>query len=463
MTTTTSRPGAGGGSTNRQTFPGPRGHWLWGCMPQLQKDGPGFYFRTWRDSGDYVRIRAVPGVYFYLLTHPDAVEHVLQKNHKNYRKPIFFNRTMALFVGQGLFSSEGDLWRRQRRLAQPAFHREHLAKLFPLMVAAADSFVREREAAKPGQVVDLLDEMMRLSLRVASTTLFSTDITGEADTTRQAYRTAFEYLNHRMGTPFKVPTWFPTPQNLAFARAKKLLDRVVLELIESRRQAASKPDDLLSLLLAAQDEETGVGMSDQQLKDEVLTLLTAGHETTGAALAWTWYLLGQHPQVQNELADEVRDRLQGRSATALDLPHLPLARAVFEESLRLYPPAYGQPREAIAADEVNGFPIPAGSMVALSQYVTHRHPDFWEQPEQFKPERFLPAQAASRPKFAYFPFGGGPRVCIGNTFALTEGPLVLATVLQKFRVELVPDHPVVPDTTFTLRPKYGVKAILRRR
>jgi cytochrome P450 len=430
-------------------------------MPELQADGPGFYYRTWRDYGDYVRIRAIPGVYFYFLTHPDAVEHVLQKHHKNYRKPVFFDRTMALLVGQGLFSSEGDLWLRQRRLMQPAFHRQHLARLFPLMTAAADAFVHEHEAAGPGQVVDLLDEMMRLTLRVASTTLFSTDITGEADTTREAYHTAFAYLNYRMGTLIKAPTWLPTPRNFAFARAKRLLDRVVLELIEARRKTASQPDDLLSLLLAAQDEETGVGMSDQQLKDEVLTLLTAGHETTGAALAWAWYLLGQHPQVQNDVADEVRGRLQGRNPTSEDLPHFPLARAAFEEALRLYPPAYGQPREAIEADEINGFPIPAKAMVAVSQYVTHRHPDFWEQPEAFKPERFLPSQAANRPKFAYFPFGGGPRICIGNTFALTEGTLVLASVLQKFRVELVPGHPVVPDTTFTLRPKYGVKAILR--
>jgi cytochrome P450 len=432
-------------------------------MPQVQKDGPGFYSRTRRDHGDYVRIRAIPGVYYYLLTHPDAVEHVLQKNHKNYRKPVFFTRTMALLVGRGLFSSEGDLWLRQRRLAQPAFHRHHLAKLVPLMAAAADGFVRERQAAGPDQVVDLLGEMMRLSLRVASTTLLSTDITGEADTIGRAYRTTFAYLSERMGSLFRAPTWLPTPRNLVFARAKSLLDLVVLELIEARRKTGNRPDDLLSLLLAAQDEETGVGMSDQQLKDEVLTLLTAGHETVGAALSWSWYLLGQHPRVQADVADEARSLLQGRSPTAEDLPRLPLARAVFEEAMRLYPPAHGQPREAIEADEINGFAIPANAIVALSQYVTHRHPAFWEQPEEFKPERFLAPQAATRPKFAYFPFGGGPRVCIGNAFALMEGPLVLATVLQKLRVELLPGHPVVPDSTFTLRPRYGVKAVLRSR
>jgi cytochrome P450 len=263
-----------------------------------------------------------------------------------------------------------------------------------------------------------------------------------------------------MNSPSLIPTWFPTPSNLAFTRAKRLLDRVVLDLIVARRQAASRPEDLLSLLLAAQDEESGVGMTDQQVKDEALTLLTAGHETVGAALSWTWYLLGQHPQVQGDLHDEIRGKLQGRRPTLDDLPNLPLTKAVFEESLRLYPPAWGQPRESIQSDEIDGFPIPAKAIITLNQWVTHRHPDFWDEPEKFKPERFLPGQAESRHKFAYFPFGGGPRVCIGNTFAMLEGPLVLATIVQRFRIELAPGQTVFPDPTFTLRPKNGVKVLL---
>ncbi len=266
-----------------------------------------------------------------------------------------------------------------------------------------------------------------------------------------------------MGSPPLVPAWLPTPRNLAFARAKRLLDRVVLGLIAARRQTASRPDDLLTLLLAAQDEETGVGMTDRQVKDEAVTLLTAGHETAGAALSWSWYLLGQHPRVQDDLHDEARGKLGGRSPTLEDLPDLPLAKAVFEEALRLYPPAWGQPREAIRPDEVNGFPIPARGIVTVCQYVTHRHPDFWDEPERFNPGRFLPGRGGARHKFAYFPFGGGPRVCIGNAFALLEGPLVLATVAQRFRVELVPGQAVVPDPTFTLRPRDGVKVLLRPR
>lgn len=452
-----------GAPAPRTPPPGPRGHWLWGCMPRIQHDPLNFYYDAWREYGDAVRIRGVPGVYYHLLLHPDAVEHVLQKNHKNYRKPRFFLQTMNLLVGDGLFTSEGDLWVRQRRLTHPAFHRQHLACLVPAMAAAAEAFNQEREAAPPGQIVDLLAEMMRLSLRVASTTLFSTDVTGDADTIGRAYRSAFEYLNYRMGSPFRAPAWLPTARNTAFARSRAVLDRLVLELIEQRRRDANRPDDLLSMLLDAQDEETGAGMSDQQLKDEVLTMLTAGHETVGAALSWSWYLLGKHPQVQNDLYDEAWGRLHGRTPDAEDLPRLPLARAVFLEAMRLYPPAHGLPREAVADDEIHGYPIPAGSTVALSQYVTHRHPEFWEEPEAFRPERFLPPQEASRPKFAYFPFGGGPRACIGAAFALMEGPLVLSTVLQRFRVELVPGHPVVPDATFTLRPKHGVRAVLHAR
>jgi cytochrome P450 len=435
---------------------GPRGNWLLGCMRQLQRDPLEFYTQANKEYGHYVRIRAFPGIYVYLLTHPEAVEHVLQKNHKNYRKPDFFNRTVSLLAGNGILTSEGEFWKRQRRLIQPAFHRQHLAKLAPLMVAAAESFVRERETAGQGQVVDILDEMMKVALHIAGTTLFSTDITKEADDIGRAFRTAFTYVNHRMNSPPLIPSWFPTPGNLSFTRAKRLLDRVVLNLIAGRRKAGTHPDDLLSLLLAAQDEESGVGMTDQQVKDEALTLLTAGHETVGAALSWTWYLLGQFPQVQNDLYDELRGILQGRSPTLDDLPALPLTKAIFEEALRLYPPAWGQARESIHSDEINGFHIPAKAIVTLNQYVTHRHPDFWEEPEHFKPERFMPGQAQGRHKFAYFPFGGGPRVCIGNTFAMMEGPLVLATIAQRFRVELVSGQNVVPDPTFTLRPRTPV-------
>ena len=460
MTATPATTPSTAAPSRRRPLEGPRGHWLLGCLSRMQKDPLGLYAQAWREHGDYVRIRILPGGYAYLLIHPYAVEQVLQKNAKNYRKPDVLLKPMRQLVGQGLFTSEGDFWLRQRRLAQPAFNRQHLAQLSPLMVQAAEAFVREREAAPAGRPVDLLEEMMRVSLRIAGTTFFSTDLADEAAVLAPAFRVAFAYLSRRMNSVALLPPWFPSAENRAFAQAKRLIDRVVLEVIAARRKSTNRPDDVLSLLLAAQDEATGAGMTDEQLKDEVVTLLTAGHETVGAALSWTWYLLGQHPQVQKDLHDEVHGHLQGRAPTIDDLPQLPLAKAVFEESMRLYPPAWGVPRQAIQTDEIDGFPIPAKGIIVLCQYLTHRHPDFWSEPEAFRPQRFLSAPPGDRPRFAYFPFGGGPRVCIGAGFALTEGPLVLATICQHFRVELAPGQTVTPDPTFTLRPRFGLKASL---
>ncbi len=439
------------------------GPWLRGCMREIRTRPLDFYTAVWRQCGPFVRIRAVPGIWFYLITHPDGVEHVLQKNHKNYRKFDVLIKPIRLLMGNGLFSSEGDLWLRQRRLTQPAFHRPQIAALSGPMAAAAVALADEWTRGEPGRVLDVGHEMMRLTLGIASTTLFSHDVSGDADTLGRAFRVVLAYISRRMNSQLTPPLWFPTRSNRAVRHAKELIDRVVLEVIEARRRHGPGAGDLLDLLLAARDEESGTGMTDQQLRDEVLTLLGAGHETVGAALSWSWHLLGQHPDVQEALADEARGRLGGRQPDFDDLPHLPLARAVFEEALRLYPPAPGLPRVAIHDDEIEGRHVPAKALVLLFQYVTHRDPAFWDEPERFKPERFLAGAGAGRPKFAYFPFGGGPRVCIGNTFALTEGPLVLAALAQRFRLEPVPGHEVVPDTTFTLRPKNGVKMMLHRR
>jgi cytochrome P450 len=260
-----------------------------------------------------------------------------------------------------------------------------------------------------------------------------------------------------------APRWVPTRQNREFNQAQGLLDRVVLNLIEARRSRTQGNGDVLDLLLAARDEETGACMSDQQLKDEVVTLLTAGHETVGAGLAWSWHLLTAHPQVQQALHDEAKGRLKGALPTAADLPHLPLATAVFEEAMRLYPPAWGMPRESIAEDEICGLPLPAKSTLILSQWLIHRHPEYWTEADQFRPERFLPANAAACPRQAYFPFGGGPRVCIGNSFAMVEGPLVLAGLAQHFEFIARPGFEPILDATFTLRPKTGVPATIRSR
>jgi cytochrome P450 len=330
------------------------------------------------------------------------------------------------------------------------------------MVEGAEMFIRQQES-RTGQPIDIADAMMKVGMRIASTTLFSADISGDADAIGKAYRAAFAHISNRLNSLQLVPKWLPTKSNRVFSRAKRVLDGAVMDLIAARRKSPKKPQDLLTMLLSAHDEKTGEGMLPRQLMDEVLTLLTAGHENVGAALSWTWYLLGQHPDVQENVYDEIHGRLQGRNPTMEDLSDLPLVKAVFEEALRLYPPGWGELRETISPDDVNGFAIPGKAIIILCQWVTHRHPDFWDEPERFKPERFLPPASANRHRFAYFPFGGGPRICIGMQFALIEGPLVLATILQRFRVELVSDRPAVPDATFTLRPKDGLKVLLHPR
>jgi cytochrome P450 len=459
---TASEPAAGTQLPAPKTFAGPAGHWAAGCLPEMQRDPLGLYMRAKAQYGDYVRLRVVPGIYCYVLTHPDAVEHVLHKAHKNYRKPDIFYKSVSLLVGNGLFTNEGEPWMTQRRLAQPAFHTQFIASLTPLMVEGAEIFVRE-QIAKTGQVLDIVPEMMKVGLRIASTTLFSADISGEADTIGKAFRAAFKHVSDRLNSLQLIPAWLPTPANRRFKQAKKSLDETVLGFIASHRRTPGKSPDLLTMLVNAHDERTGHGMADRQLLDEALTLLAGGHENMGSALAWTWYLLGKHPDSQERLFEEIDAQLKGRLPTMEDLPKMPLLTATFEESLRIYPPGWGELRESIEPDDINGYAIPRKALIILCQWVTHRHPDFWDEPEIFRPERFLNAAGPQRHRFAYFPFGGGPRICLGLQFAMIEGPLVLATILRRFRVELVADQQVVPDATFTLRPKYGLKVILHPR
>ena len=429
----------------------------------MQRDPLALYTQTQREFGDYVRMRVVRGIDCYVLTHPDAVEHVLHKAHKNYRKPNIFYNSVGLLVGNGLFTNEGDSWLSQRKLVQPAFHTQHLATLCPDIVESAQAFVRQHQNVD-GRPIDIADAMMKLGLRIASTTLFSTDISGDEDAVGKAFRVGFQHISNRMNSMQLIPNWMPTDANREFRRAKHRLDEVVMGLITTRRAMGDdQPSDLLGVLLNARDEKNNEGMPDRLLMDEVITLLTAGHENIGSALSWTWYLLAKHPQVQQDLYDEVHARLQGRPPAFEDVQQLPLLRAVFEESMRLYPPGWGELRETIAADEINGYRIPAKSMILLCQWVTHRHPDFWEEPNEFKPGRFLPTASKTRHRFAYFPFGGGPRICIGMQLAMIEGALVIASILQQFRVMLMDDQSVIPDATFTLRPKFGVKVILQSR
>lgn len=362
-----------------------------------------------------------------------------------------------LFLGEGLLTSEGEFHTRQRRLAQPAFHRQRIGGYGADMVRRA---VETRERWVAGDVLDLDGEMMRLTLAIVSTSLFGTDVAVTASEIREDLSTIIS-LFPRFSLPlFGLIQKLPLPSNARFDRAVGRLDGIVHRLIAERRAAGGDRGDLLSMLLLAQDAEgDGGGMSDRQLRDEVVTLLLAGHETTSNALTWTWYLLSQNPGVEARWREEMRTVLDGRPPAFEDLPALKYTEMVLAESMRLFPPAWGIGRRALRDVAVGGFKVAAGAILALSPYVVHRDERFWPDPLRFDPERFTPEARAARARFAYFPFGGGARSCIGESFAWMEGVLLLAAIGQRWRLRLAPGHPVEPQALITLRPRYGMRMI----
>jgi cytochrome P450 len=440
------------------------GHWLLGHLPELGRSPLELYQRAHREGGDLVALRSVPGRHWFFAAHPDAVARVLQGNGANYGKPDFFTEPTSLLGGQGLLTAQGDPWLRQRRLAQPAFHRQRLEPLAAMMAQAAQQTADEWESvlARGESKVDVWPAMTRLTLRVASRALFSTDVSAQTARIARAVAAAFEVLNYRMTHRFSAPPlWLATARHRRLKRSITTLDEIVFGLIRERRRN-SGPSDLLAMLMDAHDED-GSGMSDRQLRDEVMTLMIAGYETTASALSWAWLLLAKHPGKRAILHAELAQVLGGRAPSLEDLPRLPYTRQVLLESMRLFPPAWVLPRVALGDDSLLGCSIPRGAIVILSPFVTHRHPDFWERPEEFEPERFAPEHEAQRPRFAYFPFGGGARLCIGREFALMEAHIALATLAQRFHLGLLPGCKIELDPTFTLRPRVGQRNSLPMR
>ena len=443
--------------------PGPSGYLLF-TLDKLQSQPVEYLGDLWQRYGDLVRLPIMPSFNVVLAVHPDHLEHVLSTHADRYGKANFFLDAMGAVQGAGLFTSEGEFWRSHRRLAQPAFQQKQLVNLHRVMLSCVQSLIQEWEEAPEGEIIDLAAEMTKLTLKIVSLTLFSVDISGESDRLRSALITGIHYVYSRMTAPLSAPLWIPTQQNRAFRRAKRTIDSIVLKIIRSRRESPTKHDDLLSMLLLAKDEKTGEGMSDRELLNEVITLINAGHETSATALAWTWQLLGTHPEAMARMQSEIDTVLQGDSPTFEKLPQLQYTRRVFDESLRLRPPGMGlAPRVAKEDDEIGGYFILKGTIFNLSTYYTLRHPGFWDDPETFDPDRFLPARVAERPKYAYIPWGAGPHVCIGKNFALMEAVTILSAIAQRFHVELVSQQPVEIDPRFTLRPKDGIKVILKKR
>jgi cytochrome P450 len=434
--------------------PGPRGPFS--ALPLARNPLP-FIEKLFREHGDVVRVRFL-NFPVYLVAHPEGIKHVLQENHRNYTKSRDYV-ILARLLGQGLVTSEGSLWLKQRRLMQPMFHREKIASFGTMMTDCTLGMLdRWSRLVGRNEPIDMTNEMMGLTLEIVGRALFTMDLTGHADTIGREITIANERFAH-FDVGMIMP-WLPTRKNLRFRKAVDELRRIVLEMIANRRRENRDYGDLLSMLLAARDEETGEAMSDEQLRDEVLTLILAGHETTATALSWTWYLISQHPEVERKLRAELDEVLGGRPPAMADLVNLNYTGMVIDEAMRIYPPVWAIGRAAIEDDEIMGYRVPRGSNVMLSQWMTHRHPKFWENPERFEPERFSAERAAGRPRYAYFPFSGGPRQCIGNIFALTEANLILAAVAQKYSPRLVPGHRIEPYPLITLRPRYGLKMTL---
>lgn len=437
--------------------PGPPGHLLVGNARQVRQLGTHrFALQNMQQYGDICHYHILRWP-VYLISHPDYIKHVLQDNHRNYGKNTFAYRALRLILGHGLVTSDGTFWLRQRRLAQPAFHRERIDAFGTIMTQAAHDMLKRWETYRTTeQPFDVAQEMTRLTLRIAGETLFNIDLTNEADEVGRALAFGLEEVTSRLMRPLALPLFIPTRQNRRFIRARNTLDRVVYGIIAERRRQHEDRGDLLSMFMLAQDEESGERMNDQQLRDEVMTMMLAGHETTANALAWTCYLLAQHPEVERRLAAELASVLGSRLPGIADLPNLSYTLMVIQESMRLYPPVYMFSRNAIQDDHIGGYRIPAGMTVSMSPYVMHRHAAFWDTPERFDPLRFTPPRMAERHRFAYIPFAAGPRQCIGNTFALTEAQLVLASVVQRYHLQLLPGQSIKPRAAITLRPRNGL-------
>ncbi len=436
--------------------PGPKSHFLIGNLLEINRDPLGFFSQCARSYGDVVRFGfgTFPA---YLLNHPDLVEQVLVTQYPNFVKSSVYRRGLRI-LGNGLLTSEGGFWQRQRRLCQPAFHQERVTAYGKVMVAYTNRLLDQWQ---DGEVRDVHQDMMQLTAAIAAKTLLDEDVTTEAEGVQDAIQAVMDF-NAQMSNQYFVPAWLPTPSNLRYSGAIKQLDTLIYGIIDQRRSSGKDTGDLLSLLLMVRDEIDGTQMTNQQVRDEAMTLFLAGHETTALALTWTWFLLSQHPEVEAKLQEELKTVLSGRTPTVADIPRLRYTEQVVSESMRLYPPLWGLSRVALNDCELGGYQVKAGTTVFLFQWVIHRDSRFFDNPEIFNPDRWADNLKKRLPTFAYFPFGGGPRVCIGKAFAQMEAVLLLATIAQKFHLILPPDQNVVPQPSLSLRPKDGLKMLLKK-
>jgi cytochrome P450 len=436
--------------------PGPKPHFLIGNMPLASRDPLAVFSRWAREYGDIFHYHA-GWMHVYFLNHPDLIEFVLVRNHQNFLKDRVI-RNSRWFFGDGLLTSEGEHWKRQRRLSQPAFHRERIAFYASVMTDYTEQMLSNWH---DGTVIDVHQEMMRLTLRVVVRALFNV----EAEETEDISGSLNVLMRDSTGARMLLPPFFrqlPLPGMFEFRSAVNQLNDTVYRIISLRRRNGHHSGDLLSMLMEARDED-GSQMNDKQLRDEVMTFLLAGHETTALALSWAWHLLGHDPQAERQLQQELDRVLGGRTPNISDLSSLTYTDSVIKESMRLYPPAWSLARTVVKDFELDGYCIPRGANVVMSQWLMHRDPRFFSDPERFDPDRWGTEDSHNLPRFAYFPFGGGPRQCIGASFSMMEAVLLLATIAMRFQLCPVEGRPVVPVPSLTLRPKEGIYMALRKK
>ncbi|XDD50404.1 cytochrome P450 [Leptospira sp. WS92.C1] len=434
--------------------PGSYGFFALRHLPKMRRDIIGFFQDMKKKHGDVV-LFGIRKTRIFMIQSPEDIRHILQENSANYQKSVFYIELKRI-LGKGLLTSEGDFWKKQRRLIQPAFHRQRISEFTHTMAEETQNLFQEWQSKqKDGKLrVDLSEEMMRLTFAIVGKTLFRSDVKEYSEIIAKNVEIAMQEVTKRLTTIFPPPIHWPLPGNKRLRNSVESMNQVIYELIDQRKKNPS--NDLISMLLEIQDEETGEKMSLEQVRDEAITLLLAGHETTANALTWAFHLLSNHPEVYSKLQEEARNVLGDKTPGLEDIGFLSYSRMVLEESMRLYPPAWAVERCAIGHDTVGDYDVSPGTNVAICIYLIHRDPRYWKNPESFWPERFLEENSKDRPKYAYIPFGGGPRICIGNVFAMTEGILILSMIAGKYNLKPVSGHKVEMEPLVTLRPKYGM-------
>lgn len=430
-----------------------------GNLLDIRRDRLGFFLRVSRECGDIGQYHLGPRP-LTLLNAPESVAAVLVEQAAIFEKTRIFRTVMGHVLGNGLLTAENAGYMEQRKLVAPAFQHRRIAAYAAIMADYAEQI---HQTWADGQEINIAQEMMRLTLRIVGKTLFDVDVLGEADELGSALTQVIRWTDERFTAVLPLPLGIPTPANRRFIQGRNRLDATIFRMITERRRSGVDHGDFLSMLLHAQDEESRQGLTDQQVRDEAMTIFVAGHETTANALTWTWYLLAQHPDVYTRVHEEVTHALGGRTPSIDDLPRLPYTLQVLKESLRLYPPAYAIVRQPTEPVVLGGYRFPAGAILIISPYLLHRRPDAFPDPERFDPDRWTPEHEAKLPRYAYLPFSAGPRVCIGNHFAMMEAHLILATLVQRVTFDLVPGQRVEPVMMVTLRPRIGMTMTVTRK